>query len=225
MKKSELAIVVGAGLALAAGGAYAIIPGADGVFHACYAIKGGAVRLVDAGVACKATEVAISWNQAGPQGPPGAQGPEGPQGPQGEPGSTVRAFEGTSFSAVLNSSNDSSSLSLGTLPAGTWIVNARARLSLSGDPGGEATDLSFVWCRIGTGTALTGDGDFTQVWLHPGHILGLDYQTVPLTTALTLAQPETIYGNCGGVTPGTAVNVSWRMTAIMVDELTVYPAP
>lgn len=72
------------------------IPGPDGVIHGCYAKSDttqsaipygrGDLRVVDAGVACKSSEIAVSWNQKGPKGDTGPQGPQGLAGPQGEPG-------------------------------------------------------------------------------------------------------------------------------------------
>jgi hypothetical protein len=90
------AAVGGAGLVVGVAGAS--VPDADGVIHGCYAKSNnvlqakGDLRVVDAGVACKSTELPVSWNQqgqpgaTGPQGPAGAQGPEGPAGPQGPEG-------------------------------------------------------------------------------------------------------------------------------------------
>ena len=64
---------------------------ADGVIHACRA-KSGAIRVVDAGTACRRKELRIAWNVAGPKGesgPAGAPGPrgaDGAAGPAGAPG-------------------------------------------------------------------------------------------------------------------------------------------
>jgi hypothetical protein len=77
-------------LAASAGIAYATIPDAGGVIHACYKSTGdnaGAVRVIDAPAqSCKASESALDWNQTGPQGPQGPSGPQGPQGPSGPQG-------------------------------------------------------------------------------------------------------------------------------------------
>jgi len=74
-------------LAASAGIAYATIPDAGGVIHACYKSTGdnaGAVRVIDAPAqSCKTSESALDWNQTGPPGPPGPQGPAGPPGPAG----------------------------------------------------------------------------------------------------------------------------------------------
>ncbi len=72
------------------GGAWAAIPGSDGVIHACYQREHGQLRLIDTSQhqGCKKSEVAISWNQTGPPGPQGQKGDTGPQGPQGQKGDT-----------------------------------------------------------------------------------------------------------------------------------------
>ena len=78
-------------LGLAGGSvAYAAIPDANGVIHACYDEQSGQARIVDDAdgtpKGCGAKEAAISWGQVGPQGPQGPTGPQGTQGPQGEKG-------------------------------------------------------------------------------------------------------------------------------------------
>jgi hypothetical protein len=90
-----VASIVGLG-AIAAGIAYATIPDANGVIHACYPIdaKGqltndARLRLVDASAAgkdaqaCKPSERTLNWNM---QGPPGAGGKDGTNGKDGAPG-------------------------------------------------------------------------------------------------------------------------------------------
>jgi collagen triple helix repeat protein len=95
-------VIVGAlvGALLGGGVAWATIPSADGVIHGCYQKSDGQLRVVDGGAACRASELALSWNQTGPQGlqgpkgdkgdtgATGPQGPPGAQGPQGEKGET-----------------------------------------------------------------------------------------------------------------------------------------
>jgi len=89
---------------LVAGGvaAYASIPDAAGVIHGCYATKGGTLRVIDtdAGQTCGKDEVALSWNQTGPQGP---------AGPAGAPA--------TALWAVVNS--------VGGLVRGSHVVSAQ----------------------------------------------------------------------------------------------------
>jgi hypothetical protein len=77
-----------AAAALAAGLAYATIPDGQGVIHGCYKANKGDLRVVDGGQ-CVAGEVALTWNQTGPQGLPGPAGPQGPSGPAGVSGLTT----------------------------------------------------------------------------------------------------------------------------------------
>ena len=73
-------VVLGAGTAVA----IAAIPAADGTIHACYSTTAaslpGAVRIVDEGQNCAATEKALTFNQTGPPGPQGDPGPPGDSG-------------------------------------------------------------------------------------------------------------------------------------------------
>jgi Collagen triple helix repeat (20 copies) len=84
-------LVVVLAAAIGGGVAYATIPDASGVIHGCFQKSSGKLRLIDTdtGAHCGPAEVAISWNQVGPQGklgPTGPQGPSGPIGPQGPTG-------------------------------------------------------------------------------------------------------------------------------------------
>lgn len=64
--------------AACAGVAWASIPGPDHVIHGCFLRSGGTLRVIDASVtSCRKTEIAIDWNQSGPQGPPGPAGAPG----------------------------------------------------------------------------------------------------------------------------------------------------
>lgn len=72
------AVVVAVGV-VAAGIAYAAIPGGDGTIQGCYTKAGGALRVVDFGSPCKNNEVPLPWNQDGTPGvsPTVAQLPPG----------------------------------------------------------------------------------------------------------------------------------------------------
>ena len=67
------ALVVGSGAAVAMTLANRFLD-SDGRYHGCVA-KSGALRVVRDGVACRARETAIVWNQAGPAGPQGRWAP------------------------------------------------------------------------------------------------------------------------------------------------------
>jgi hypothetical protein len=85
MRKTLLAAVAGAAAAAAAAGgiAWATIPSPNGVITACYQKNNGQLRVVDAGESCNPSELALQWNQTGPQGAQGPEGSRGPTGPQG----------------------------------------------------------------------------------------------------------------------------------------------
>jgi hypothetical protein len=70
----------------ATGVAVAAIPGGNGVIHACYNKKGGALRAVSGGKSCPRGTRALSWNQAGARGATGAPGARGATGAPGATG-------------------------------------------------------------------------------------------------------------------------------------------
>ena len=85
-----LAITAVAVVAIAGGVTFAVAEiGGGGVINGCYQKNVGNLRVIDpsAGDSCRPSEIAISWNQTGPQGQTG-QGPPGPQGPKGDTGAT-----------------------------------------------------------------------------------------------------------------------------------------
>ncbi len=61
------------------------IPATDGTFTGCYRAS-GALRVIDASQACRATETRITWSQSGPRGDRGAAGPKGDTGDVGAAG-------------------------------------------------------------------------------------------------------------------------------------------
>ena len=87
----------------ATGFAVGAIPGRDGVIHACYKKKGGALRVVAAGKKCPRGTRALSWNQrglAGANGPKGANGPRGATGVQGVGGAKGEAGTAVAYARV-----------------------------------------------------------------------------------------------------------------------------
>ena len=87
LSKKLVAVVVVIVAVVAGSAAFAAIPDAGGVIHACYTKSGGAMRVIDATVInCKSTETSLDWNQHGQPGVPGPQGLPGAQGPKGDTG-------------------------------------------------------------------------------------------------------------------------------------------
>lgn len=82
-----LVIALSAVAALAGGIAVAAsIPAADGTITGCYHKNNGQLRVVESATQCNPSELALTWQQEGPEGPQGPQGPVGPQGPAGPQG-------------------------------------------------------------------------------------------------------------------------------------------
>ena len=90
----------------------AIAPGTASAetLYGCKNKTNGSVRIVDAGVACKNSEVPVSWSSVGIQGPAGPAGPAGPPGPKGQIGPAGPAGDSLVINAVVN-------------PDGTLLVN------------------------------------------------------------------------------------------------------
>jgi hypothetical protein len=89
MKVSVGSLVLGLVVGVVASGAMvavaAVPDSTTGSITACYAKKGGAVRVINAenGAKCRKDERRLAWNQRGPAGPRGATGPQGAQGASG----------------------------------------------------------------------------------------------------------------------------------------------
>src|ERR1700730_8706869 len=80
-------IVALAALFIAVGGfAFAAITGPDGVIHACYKKRGGALSVVTRGETRPGGARALWWNQLGPTGPKGPKGANGTKGANGQAG-------------------------------------------------------------------------------------------------------------------------------------------
>lgn len=101
-KQNRISAAAGAVIAtaLAGGIAWATTQVSGNVIHGCYDKNSGVLRVVSVEGACRPSELAIAWNQTGPQGlqgpkgdkgdtgATGPRGPEGPQGLQGQKGDT-----------------------------------------------------------------------------------------------------------------------------------------
>ena len=89
LRRGLVAISTAFSLMIVGSFAWAAIPDSNGVIHGCYRSGAGDLRVVESGTDCKSNEIAVQWNQRGPQGipgPPGAKGDTGPSGPQGPAG-------------------------------------------------------------------------------------------------------------------------------------------
>ena len=86
----SLGLAAAVTVALAAGAAYATIPGSSGVINGCYGKQNGHLRVIDTetGQSCGNFETPISWNQQGLKGDTGLAGPPGAKGDKGDTGET-----------------------------------------------------------------------------------------------------------------------------------------
>jgi len=71
MRKVLIAVVPVVLLAAVSGIALGTIPAANGVIHACYVKKTGALRVVSTNEHCPSGQAALNWNATGPKGPQG----------------------------------------------------------------------------------------------------------------------------------------------------------
>jgi hypothetical protein len=84
----RLGLLVAGALCLVTGGAaYAAISSTGDTINGCYQKNNGQLRIIDPGSdSCRPSEVAISWNQAGPVGATGLTGLTGARGATGASG-------------------------------------------------------------------------------------------------------------------------------------------
>jgi len=114
-------VLVGAGTA--AGAAIAAGPVTGGVVSACYksvAASNGshAVVLENTGHTCPGGYTHVTWNQKGQTGPKGPVGPPGPRGPSA-------GFTTSTDNVLLTSGTTDTSVVSLTLPAGSYLVEAK----------------------------------------------------------------------------------------------------
>jgi hypothetical protein len=127
----KLIVAVIAVAAIAAGTtAFAAIPDAGGVIHACYDSKTGALRLLDTptngfSLSCAPKEAGLTWNQQGPKGDKGNKGDKGDPGPSdGYAVLTAQPLDPV-VTLTVGSSKVVATLNL---PAGKYLVSAKAWL-------------------------------------------------------------------------------------------------
>ena len=132
LKPALLALVI-VGALVVGGIAYANIPDAGGVIHACYKKSSpnqGTLRVIDneKAQACSSSETPLNWSQTGPQGQQGIQGIQGPQGPSG----SSHAYSDTKNMALTPISPNSNTITQLTLPAGNYVVSATGSVVQNG---------------------------------------------------------------------------------------------
>ncbi|MGH9138287.1 MAG: hypothetical protein ACRD0G_14785 [Acidimicrobiales bacterium] len=202
----------------------AVAVGADtqsSEIQGCVHDRTGLVRIVDDPSQCRTGELAVSWNQTGPEGPPGPigpqgpAGPEGPQGPaglqgeqglQGPPGPTGPAgLQGPAGPPGVSDAWFSERFSFQRIAHGEWTELAAVDLPAGSYLVDGEADLIGPNVRVTCGLVRPGG---------PNHLRGVDvpeYDMVSATAVLTLPAPTTVtfecFGNIG--TPGVqAVTLS-----------------
>jgi hypothetical protein len=103
-RRGRVAVAAVAALAVSGGIAYASIPDAGGVIHACLLKNVGTIRVIDTAKSglpghCSNVETEITWNQKGQAGAPGAPGAQGAPGADGADG----ADGASGYEVVTNS--------------------------------------------------------------------------------------------------------------------------
>jgi hypothetical protein len=185
----------------------AAIQDSNGVLHACYAKKGGDVRLVKANKKCAKNEKATSWSQKGATGPQGQRGATGPVGVAGTNGANgIDGSPGQAGSAGPG-------LLFGTL---TVTDNQTTFTSLAG---ANTTTQSDSFTQIPPGATLTAR-DFsarvrTVIPATESVSVALQVNGVDSPLACTINAGQNSCAPAGSPTvqlpPGT--NVNWRYTA------------
>ena len=110
---------------------------------ACANTRSGSVRLVKNGARCHHGEQRITWNQKGLRGNTGAPGPTGKTGATGPSGATgATGLNGASAGlndfndgpVVLSTSGEQTIATMANVPAGNYILTAKAEVSNGATP-------------------------------------------------------------------------------------------
>jgi len=134
-------ILVAAVIGLVALGGISVANAADGDQQYTGCLKNGTLSNVAIGTApsarCPTGANQITWSEQGTQGEPGIQGEQGPQGEQGlagAPGTVAQSqvWFVENYGGSLGSDDPIGHTVSMTLPAGSYVIEARAKLQNSG---------------------------------------------------------------------------------------------
>ena len=195
IKPALVALAIVGALLVVGGIAYATIPDAGGVIHACYQKNQGTLRVIDTDKAqtCASSESPLNWSQTGQQGPPGPTGP-----------SDIWSVDG--YNAGLKSLPFQTPVDLATtstLPAGSYFVQAET----------EAENIQSL------STAYFCDLVDSSTTYQETRVTSSDWVTIPVQAVVTLASPDTISLQCEAAnTPGTEA-FNWQLAAIKVGTV------
>lgn len=236
-RRKLAAALIGAAVAASVGSAaWATIPdGGDGVINGCYQKNEGSLRVIDAdaGDSCRPSEIAIQWNQTGPQGsaglqgepgatgPPGPAGPQGPAGPKGDPGSSDAFSVEKANEFAIPTGPPTAVLRLANVPAGKYVILANIVVGNL-----NSTETVPVNCYLGTpvefSPAYSARIDpFNSAAAAAHTASGASTQTIALTVTTQLGAPGDITLLCQSNTgtSSTANGSRRQITAIRVGSL------
>ena len=210
-KKSLIAIGVVATLAASVAIGLGTIPDSAKAIHGCYSNASGELRVIDSPrVSCKRGETALSWSQQGPAGTPGTPGAPGAPGQQGERGPSDGYATGIDPVVLPVSPAITSVATLGSIPAGSYMVTAKTVVDITSD-----TAISRVDCWLDeeghTGTA--GGYDSSTVSVSGDH-----QDVLVLSTGIALASPGGFVVKCTA-SRGYATLYRTTITAVQVGTL------
>lgn len=213
MKRKKLGFVLAAAGALLALSslAAAAIPDGGGVVHGCYDKQSGQLRVTDTATnqpkGCSSKELALNWNQQGPQGVPGAQGPKGDSG-------VSRVFTAGPSTHTIGAAW-TPILSL-DLPAGQYVVSA----TLTAHADGPNVGLTTVDCGLSVDdgfTSLAGYASGTVASDAAGDDVLVSSLSLNSHTTRVWWGPGTAILQCSSPNPARAKSA--QIVATQVDEL------
>jgi hypothetical protein len=211
-------------LALLGAGAWAAIPGPDGIIHSCYRKRGGQLRVINAAAKCRHGEVGLNWSETGPPGPRGGGGPrghtgarglQGVQGPAGPVGQTgpqglSNAYAASQAGSVTLSSSQQNILSL-SVPAGKFSVSATVEITNDDGSAGPPVEAN---CTLRDSPGDTAE--VTAAATIPFVEKLTAAQTLPLDGAWSLAGAAQLELTCTQPSGGTASASQAHIDAIQV---------
>jgi hypothetical protein len=197
--------------------------------YACVRKSSGTARIVSKHAKCKKGESKLSWNTVGPAGKNGATGPAGKNGANGTNGTNGTNGKNGTNGAVAGYSASAGDVTLTTsfesvvgktLPAGSYLLSAKAQV----DATGEEAGLAVAVCVLGDLTSDT-ELDFGVLDQGLGEFAVKEFEaggTISLQAAVTLSAPAEIVVSCFAPTIPTKGEVALETTqlaALQVNSL------
>ena len=208
-----LAAIAIAAFAVLASAAWAAIPDAGGTIQAC-ADRDGRLRVIDteAGRTCKSSEKRLSWAAA--TDPPPAPPPPPPSPPPAQLPDAFVALRGAT--ASVQPTDEVAEITKLDLPAGNYVVTAKARL---GSQGTAADNPVRVSCSLEPGSPAN---DFAGLLLAPVGSPG-EAQVITLLVSKELSEAGSVRlacsasGNVKGASVSEAVVRAVEVGTITTD--------